>query len=250
MPSKKETCPWWDSNLGLRDLKSEVLCFLTLTLPQRKDWTYKSTSTVDIIVRHWRSSLDSCWNKERQCRKINKHNKNKTENEKKFYTIIILSIWTDRSEQTVLIQIRLLLQESLICVYTLFHSVCIFCRHFSTVKLHSCKCLNSSDIYHNNFKQNRNRNIKWQHQTSRSMIKPTKSSEPRHDKTNKVSVRPAKTQISLGIWSESLLCALWVAKSPSFLHAETLISGCRGWSVFAGSTRHFVGFVEQQLNYK
>ena len=34
--------------------------------------------------------------------------------------------------------------------------------------------------------------------------------EPPHDKTNKVSVRPAKTQISLGIhpvWSESLLSA-------------------------------------------
>ena len=34
--------------------------------------------------------------------------------------------------------------------------------------------------------------------------------EPRHDKTNKVSVRPAKTQISLGIrpvWSESSLSA-------------------------------------------
>ena len=33
--------------------------------------------------------------------------------------------------------------------------------------------------------------------------------EPRHDKTNKMSVRPAKTQISLGIrpvWSESSLC--------------------------------------------
>ena len=34
--------------------------------------------------------------------------------------------------------------------------------------------------------------------------------EPRHDKTNKVTVRPAKTQISLGIhpvWSESSLFA-------------------------------------------
>ena len=34
--------------------------------------------------------------------------------------------------------------------------------------------------------------------------------EPRHDKTNKVTVRPAKIQISLGIrpvWSESSLCA-------------------------------------------
>ena len=36
--------------------------------------------------------------------------------------------------------------------------------------------------------------------------KKKKSFEPRHDKTNKMSVRPAKTQISLGIcpvWSES-----------------------------------------------
>ena len=34
--------------------------------------------------------------------------------------------------------------------------------------------------------------------------------EPPHDKTNKMTVRPAKTQISLGIrpvWSESSLCA-------------------------------------------
>ena len=47
----------------------------------------------------------------------------------------------------------------------------------------------------------------------------TEPFEPRHDKTNKVTVRPAKTQISLGIrpvWSESSLCAQWVAKDPSF----------------------------------
>ena len=38
--------------------------------------------------------------------------------------------------------------------------------------------------------------------------KNTQTYEPRHDKTNKVSVRPAKTRISLGIrpvWSESSL---------------------------------------------
>ena len=37
-------------------------------------------------------------------------------------------------------------------------------------------------------------------------------------------VHPAKTQISLGIrpvWSESSLCAQWVAKDPSFLHADS-----------------------------
>ena len=47
--------------------------------------------------------------------------------------------------------------------------------------------------------------------------------EPPHDKTNKMTVRPAKTQISRCIrpvWSESLLCAQWVAKDQSFLHAD------------------------------
>ena len=48
--------------------------------------------------------------------------------------------------------------------------------------------------------------------------------EGKHDKTNKMSVRPTKTQISLGIcpvWSESLVCAYWVVKEPSFLHADS-----------------------------
>ena len=45
---------------------------------------------------------------------------------------------------------------------------------------------------------------------SNCLIVWTATIEPRHDKTNKVSVRPAKTQISLGIrpvWSESSLSA-------------------------------------------
>ena len=50
-----------------------------------------------------------------------------------------------------------------------------------------------------------------------------------------MSVRPAKTQISLGIrpvWSESSLCAQWIAKDPSFLHADS-----EDWIwVFAGRT--------------
>ena len=48
--------------------------------------------------------------------------------------------------------------------------------------------------------------------------------EPPRDKTNKVSVRRAKTQISMGIrpvWSESSLCTQWVAKDPSFLYADS-----------------------------
>ena len=49
-------------------------------------------------------------------------------------------------------------------------------------------------------------------------------SEPLYYKTNKMSVRPAKTQISLGIhpvWSWSSLCTQWVAKDPWFLHADS-----------------------------
>ena len=45
-----------------------------------------------------------------------------------------------------------------------------------------------------------------------------------HDKTNKVSVHPAKIQISLGIcsvWSDASLCTQWVAKDQSFLHADS-----------------------------
>ena len=51
--------------------------------------------------------------------------------------------------------------------------------------------------------------------------------DPPHDKTNKMTVRPAKTQIRLGIrpvWSHSSLCVKWVAKDPSFP------SGCPDWS--------------------
>ena len=78
--------------------------------------------------------------------------------------------------------------------------------------------------------------------------------EPRHDKTNKMSVRPAKTQISLGIRpvsSESSLCAQWVAKDPSFVHADN-----EDWSDWADAQAdlslrwahsHIVGFVMSRL---
>ena len=76
------------------------------------------------------------------------------------------------------------------------------------------------------------------------MIKETNWNELRYDKTNKMSVRPAKTQISLGIrpvWSESSLCIQWVAKDPSFFHVDSEDSDQTGrmprliW-VFAGRT--------------
>ena len=80
---------------------------------------------------------------------------------------------------------------------------------------------------------------------SRLMTKPTKW-----------HVRPVKTQISLGIrpvWSDSSLCAKWVAKDPSFLHADS-----EDWSDWANAQadlslrwahRHFVGFVMRWLLY-
>ena len=68
---------------------------------------------------------------------------------------------------------------------------------------------------------------------------------------------PAKTQISLGIcpvWSKTSLCAQWVAKNPSFLHADSQDSDQTGWMprliwVFAGRTFHFVGFVMRWFSY-
>ena len=63
-------------------------------------------------------------------------------------------------------------------------------------------------------------------------------------KPTKWHVRPANTQISLGIrpvWSESWLCTQWVAKDLSFLHADSEDSDQTGrmprliW-VFAGRT--------------
>ena len=68
--------------------------------------------------------------------------------------------------------------------------------------------------------------------------------EPKHDKTNKMSVRQAKTQISLGIrpvWSKSSMCAQSKTKDPKFLHADSEDSDQTGrmprliW-VFAGRT--------------
>ena len=76
------------------------------------------------------------------------------------------------------------------------------------------------------------------------------SNETQHDKTNKMSVRTANSQISLGIgpvWSESSLCAQWVVYDPSVLHADNEDSDQTGrmsrliW-VFAGRTATLLVF--------
>ena len=53
-------------------------------------------------------------------------------------------------------------------------------------------------------------------------------------------------------WSESSLCAQWVAKDPNFLHADSEDSDQTGRMprlvrVFTGRTCHFVGFVMRRL---
>ena len=79
--------------------------------------------------------------------------------------------------------------------------------------------------------------------------------EPHHDKTSKMSVRPAKTQISLVIrpvWSESPLRAQWVAKDPRLLHADSKYS-INNWAdaqadlSLRWAHTHFVGFVMSRL---
>ena len=60
--------------------------------------------------------------------------------------------------------------------------------------------------------------------------------EPRHDKTNKVSVRPAKTQISLGICRLIRVFAVcmkkpWVLSYPLSAQRRLIrLGGCPGWS--------------------
>ena len=69
-------------------------------------------------------------------------------------------------------------------------------------------------------------------------------------KPTKWPLRPAKTQISLGIrlvWSNSSQCAQWVAEDPMFLHADSEDSDQTGRMsrlicVFAERNGHFCWF--------
>ena len=76
------------------------------------------------------------------------------------------------------------------------------------------------------------------------MLRPSTIIEPRHDKTNKMTVRPAKTQISLGIrpvWSESSLSA-WSKLGSFATHwansedSDQTVQMSRLIRVFAGRT--------------
>ena len=107
-------------------------------------------------------------------------------------TVMIVSFRIERSWQLLKNQTAL---SCLIRVYTVCHSL-IFSTHYSMVKPYC------------------------------STLKAITAFELPHDK---MTVCPAKTQISLGnhpVWSESSLCALWVAKDPNFLQANSEDSVC------------------------
>ena len=75
--------------------------------------------------------------------------------------------------------------------------------------------------------------------------------EPPHDKTNKMVCAPIK---DFAQSDQSSLCAQWVARDPSFLHADSEDSDQTGWMprliwVFDRRTDHFVGFVMRRLNF-
>ena len=132
--------------------------------------------------------------------------------------------------------------------------ICVYI-HVSCMNVHVCEWMNQS--IHCTEQECRNKLITWMllivyhiffflciSWNHHSVLIIAASKEPPHDKTNKMTVRPAKTQISLGIhpvWSESSLCAQWVAKDRSFLHADSEDSDQTGqmprliW-VFAGRT--------------
>ena len=65
----------------------------------------------------------------------------------------------------------------------------------------------------------RKRSLKWPFQVQPWSVLHVypKPCERGHDKTSQASVRPAKTQISLG----TRMCTQWVARDPSFLHADS-----------------------------
>ena len=146
------------------------------------------------------------------------------------------------------------------CSRAVCHSICTFWTHYSTVEP---PCSNFRVITANLSGVRNLRiftvnmvNIRkiWLSRKIAVIIQKCEQCEPPHDKTNKMTVRPGKTQISLGIhpvWSESSLCAQWIAKDPSFLHADS-----EDWSDWADAQAdlslrwghsHFVGFVMSRL---
>ena len=80
--------------------------------------------------------------------------------------------------------------------------------------------------------------------------------EPPHDKTNKVACAPSEDADQPGhppslirVFTVRLMGSLGPRLSSSGQRRLLIrLGGCPGWSVFAGRTGHFVGFVMRRLN--
>ena len=124
-------------------------------------------------------------------------------------------------------------------------------KNSATKPVFSCHCIVGAANVGAYDLKGTSRHLSWISNLNRDDI------EQLHVKTNKMTVHPAKAQISLGIcpvWLESSLSVQWVAKDWSFLHADSEDSDQTGQMprlirVFAGCTCHFVGFVMRRLNY-
>ena len=146
---------------------------------------------------------------------------------------------------------------------SLLHFVCPSCRSYAPwyqswphmiTLLKLLRPLKKAALVLRNLKKKKKK--KWNVENSalvlRQGIPTVLVYEPPHDKTNRMSVPQGKTQISLGIrpvWSESSLCAQWVAKDPSFLHADSDWANAQANLSLRRAHTHFVGFVISRLIY-
>ena len=77
--------------------------------------------------------------------------------------------------------------------------------------------------------------------------------EPRHDKTNKMTERPAKTQISLGIRPVLSVFAVHMKKAWALSYPLSASDDCSAWAgaqadlSLRWAHTHFVGFVMRRL---
>ena len=86
----------------------------------------------------------------------------------------------------------------------------------------------------------------------KALISRATEYEQQHDKTNKITCAPSKD--SGPSWSESSLCAWWVAEDLSFFQVDSQDSDQTGWMprliCFCWVHRSFVGFVMPWLILK
>ena len=93
----------------------------------------------------------------------------------------------------------------------------------------------------------------WHKIETKSIQRQIFTYEPPHDKTNKVTVRPAKTQIRLGKRPPSLIRVFAVRMKKDWVLRNTLsaqrrlirLGGCPGWSESSQGAQSFCWFCHE-----